>query len=132
MIKLKKYLLLTSIFVASYLIAIFLAENVFIASTPKINPLALSNILNKYKTKYIALVSKFKFGTIQNSQKVVSGRVLNKVNAGYTRKGTYIKVDLEKQDYIDYTFNLNDGRQIKFKVPKGQNPPDQQMVEEMF
>lgn len=57
----KKYLLIGGIFTLSFLMSNYLIDNVFLASSPKVNPFYLTNLGNSIKSTGSNLASVFSF-----------------------------------------------------------------------
>lgn len=46
-------------------------------------------------------------------------------------KGTYILIKENEVEWIEYTFNIK-GKKIKIKVPKGEPPPEEKLLEQIY
>jgi hypothetical protein len=132
----KKYLLIFTVFLISFILSNLLIKNVFLANTPKVNPFFISNITGKIKNQYIAFFDSFDnknadSGKTNRNTETIFESISQGVYAAQTENGTVVKVVSEEIDWTEYAFNLN-GKEIKIKVPKGQSPPDQESVENLY
>jgi hypothetical protein len=134
MIKNKKFLFstITALFI-SFLISDFSIKNLFLANSPKINPFFVRNINSKFE-KNLAFLNNFKKNISMNfdrEKNITFKQISQGVKAAETSEGTIVKIDSSKIDWLEYTFNIN-GKEIKIKVPKDQQPPSQEVVEALY
>jgi len=122
-----------------FLLALFLANvggnDVFIANTPNLRPnlgrhfLAKLNSLNQNTRLFIAKAlnrlpeQKLKDIPLQQFTKGVYAKEEGKYS--------YTVVHENEVDWIEYTFVVN-GKNIKVKVPQGQEPPTQELLERLY
>lgn len=155
-IDVKKYLKLTVLMFAAYMVVNFSMNNVFLANTPKINPFAMKNIQNKASnffvgtSEFIASINPLKrsstYGGTEvanssaNSKEEIAGALaapLTQMSQGvYAGEKNDIKVFEVRTDEIgnefrEYTFNIN-GKEVKIKVPNSQEPPTEDDLNGIF
>jgi len=124
----------------SFLLASFLTENIFIANSPKIRPnfhrylsqkFIPKNFFSKTKEKNILPPNEKNnliFSQIDKSQLTL----INKgIYAASLNKGNYILIEQDEVEWVVYTFNIK-GKEVKIKVPKGENPPPKEVVEKFY
>jgi hypothetical protein len=131
-----KYFKLFLILLISLFLSNFFIKNFFLANSPNIKP-----NLSKY------LAKKF-FGQFnkqnETKQEIYSENSLiyNKIyNAFIPLKkgvyatdldgGEYILINNDEVDWIEYTFYIK-GKQIKIKVPNGEQRPPQEIIEKIY
>jgi hypothetical protein len=134
MIKNKKILFstITALFI-SFLISDFSIKNLFLANSPKINPFFVRNIKSKFEEN-LAFLNNFKKNISMNfnrEKNIIFKEISQGVKAAQTSEGTIVKIDSSKIDWLEYTFNVN-GKEVKIKVPKDQQPPSQKLVEALY
>ncbi len=144
-----------TLIVIAYIVSVIAIKNIFLASSPKINPHFAQNLItniNFYWSKTSNFFA-FKKQVIPTTQPVAQKSDIIKINSlsveikealntplSKVSKGIYAG---EKNDYkvfefktgeieyLEYIFNIK-GKEIKIKVPKGLEPPSQQVVEELY
>ena len=145
------------VLLAAFLISKISLDNLFIARSPKVNPLFVSNTIAKINSlwsktgDFIASLNFFprltSFGDSQNNEqpgKVTLSRdqidrilktplkqVSKGVYAGETEGIQVYEVRINEFDYLEYIFNV-DGKEIKIRVPEGQAPPTQKVIEQLY
>lgn len=116
--------------IVSFFLSRILLNRIFLAKSPRIQP----NLIGKY----IAAISE----TTSNWFKVSKPRNNDLTSEGFVLrgKGIYTKTDQstisvmvkeQEVDWTDYSFNIK-GQTIIVKVPKGENPPTQNFMEQMY
>lgn len=152
-----RFLKLFLIMSIAYFISKFSSNTVFLAGTPKLNPFAVNNLIVKVKffasntgaiiadLNPLNLIRKRKDGLspaqlptqsdfteeINNSLKTPLYQVSQGVYAGEKNGYKVIEVRIGEIEYKEYTFKVN-GKEIKIKVPKDQQPPSQDVVEALY
>lgn len=132
----KFYLKIFFVFFLTYLITNFLIKEVFLANGLKVRPNLLSylstrvsDLIRIESNRFISLFKKSP--DIKEELKDVPFHMVTKGIYGKSRGNySYTEVRLNETEWIEYTFNIK-GIEIKIKVPKGQNPPNQKMLEEI-
>lgn len=150
---LNKYLKIGLILGTAFVLSNFSIKNVFLADSPKINPNVGKNMIAKidnFWSKTSSLIAfngglfNF-FGSTYNSTGLIKdlpAKTLDALNAPLHKvsQGVYagekndiqvIEIRSNEIDYLEYTFNVN-GKEIKIKVPKDQQPPSQEVMEGLF
>jgi hypothetical protein len=99
---------------------------------------ANNNFSNNYPTQAWAASSPIIATNLNNAPKDVISALsapLNKISQGVYagEKNDYkvFEVKTGELEYLEYTFNVN-GKEVKIKVPKGQDPPSQNVVNEIY
>jgi hypothetical protein len=139
---LKKYFLISTIFLISFLISNFLIKNLFLANSPRINPFFVNNM--KVKIKNYLSINFNDFNNYKNNKIVddkesfglkIATTPLKKISRGtYAGEidGIHVtKIVMDELEYNQYIFNV-DGRQIKVKIPKGEPTPNQKVLEALY
>jgi len=132
------------ILIISFFVSYFLDNNFFIAHSPYFrNP--INNIARKIDEMiYIAkfgekgrkLIEASRFpaaSTLKNMREVVYQPIIKVSNGVYAqRKGNVVKVIIKNEEieWVEYKYTLKNGRTIKVRVPKGQEPPPKEIYEE--
>lgn len=146
------------VLLCSFLISDISIKNVFLAQSPKVNPMFVPNTIAKVKNSwsktgnFIASINLFpKINKTDFNQtnypqpnsfaltksqfneilKTPLKQVSQGVYAGESGETKVYEVRVGEIDYLEYTFNIN-GKEVKVKVPKNQEAPSQQEVEEIF
>jgi len=132
-----KYLKIFLLLGAAFLISDFSIKNVFLAKSPKINLSFVQNMMVRYITQPANQTSV----SVQNINSLPQDVVealnapLKKVSQGvYAGEMNNIKVyeiRTGELEYLEYTFNVN-GKEVKIKVPKGQEPPSQEVMDSLY
>lgn len=149
-----KYLKIVLLLGAAFIISDFSIKNVFLANSPSINPYAGQNMMAKVsslwsntKLNLIALSGGlFNFsGTAGNSSGLIKDlpqKTLDAMNAPLKKvsQGVYAgernniqvyEIRSNEINYLVYTFTIN-GKEVKIKVPKDQQPPSQAQMEALY
>lgn len=157
-----KYLKILLILGIAYIFSGFSIKNIFISESPKINPFFVSNTVAKAnnflsKTKnFVASLNPLKNITNSNQQNIVLtprqitntsqsrvasiSRQIENMSLKEISQGVYAgevdntqvtEIRIGEIDYLEYTFNVN-GKEIKIKVPKDQQPPSQEVVNVLY
>ena len=155
-----KYLRIFLILGVAYIISDFSINNVFLAQSPTVNPFFAQNTLAKVSifwsktTNFIALRSPFKKSTSdidsssqpvtplptksQNTQmefaealSIPLTKISQGIYAGERNDMKVYQIKMNEIEYLEYTFNVN-GKEIKIKVPKGEELPSQEVMEALY
>jgi len=153
----KKYLKIFLLLGGAFLLSIFFIKNIFLANSPRFNPFFAQNLQAKvssffskttsffaFKNRQPSAVStkasdqnptSFTFNSPPSDVKDALNTSLSKISQGvYAGEKNNIKVyevRTNEIEYLEYTFNVN-GKEIKIKVPKDQQPPSQEVVEALY
>lgn len=154
----KKYLKLFLILGTAFIISDYSIKNVFLAQSPKFNPYFAQNTLARASsfwsksTNLVASINLFPKNDPSNinnqnnnqpssfsltKQQVAESlqtplsKVSQGVYAGERDNKQVVQIKMNEIDYLEYTFNV-DGKQIKIKVPKDQQPPSQEQMEALY
>jgi hypothetical protein len=113
-----------------------MSEEVFIAGTPQIRPNLDKHLAYRW--------SELTRGNVQFIAEMFDNRTpeqklenvpLHELTKGVYAKGeknySYTVIKKGEVEWIEYTFNVN-GKEVKIKVPKGEQPPAQEMVENIY
>ena len=162
MIIIKKYLKIFLLLGAAFIISDFSIKNVFLAKSPKFNPFFTQNIIAKVSNIWTKTTNFFAFRSIfpsSNDQinqanfnqkptnqtftlKEAPKDIIEALNTPLTKvsQGVYAgeknnirvyEIRTNEIEYLEYTFNIN-GKEVKIKVPKDQQPPSQEVVEALY
>lgn len=136
----KKRLIIIFILISAFFIANFSSKNIFIANTPKINKQFIAQLgqifqnRSRQNKEHLA-VNPNPAPISANTTNTLSKAILKKISSGvYAGEYNKTKVFVYKEneiEWIEYTFNVN-GKAIKIRVPKGQQPPSQKDVDFIF
>jgi hypothetical protein len=151
-----KYVKLVFVFGVAYLISNFSIKNVFLGNSPRINPYAGQNMIAKATNLWSKTTSLIAFknpftnssstgfqnGGLNQASTSISSDVAEALNTPLSKvsQGVYagekndvkvFEVRIGEIEYLEYTFNIK-GKEIKIKVPKGQDPPSQQVLEAVY
>jgi hypothetical protein len=127
------------VLVFSFLISKLLLNEIFIIQTPKIRPnlgyyliAKVSNVLKVGTKTLISFFIKEKTPETDDMLKDVPLRPIVKGVYGKSRGNySYTLIKTNEIEWVEYTFNIH-GKTMKLKVPKGQNPPSQKMLEQIY
>jgi len=138
------------VFLLSFISSFFLIKNIFIANSPKIRQnigayfaMKAKNLFNKIYS--LASLNNYRqFFNIPNNNTIkrneeIKNKLKNKpliplgkgVYARIDGKDVLIEINLEGVDFVEYVFNIK-GKEVKIKVPKGENPPPKEVVEKFY
>ncbi len=154
-----KYLKLFLVLGVAFAISNFSIKNVFIAESPKLNPFFTQNMMakvNSLRLKTTNFIASINFNQKKSSTDQVNNfnnskptsftltqqqitdalkaplkKVSQGVYAGETDNIQVYEIRSNEIDYLEYTFNVN-GKEIKIKVPKDQQPPSQETVDALY
>jgi hypothetical protein len=131
--KLQLYFKILIAFIFGFFLSSFLIQKIFLAGTPKIRPNAFSNLALEIKNNTHSLIALF---IKQHSPKEVLKDVpLKKISKGVYGKTrgnySYTLIKTDEIEWKEYTFNIN-GKEIKIKAPKDQEPPSQKFMEALY
>ena len=148
-----KYLKIFLLLIAVFIISDFSIKNVFIAQSPKLNPFFAQNMIAKVNNLWSKTINFIAFKNVPTQSPTPSSVVafnpnnvpkdvvdalsapLTKVSQGvYAGEKNGIKVyeiRIGELEYLEYTFTVN-GKEIKIKIPKGQKPPSQKIVNALY
>lgn len=154
-----RYLRIVVVLIIAYLISDTSVKNVFLGQSPKIDPLLVSKLAVKVNnfwsrsTNFIASIKLFPGSTTPPTKSPTAGqqennfaftgnqieeilqaplkKVSSGVYAGEKNNVQVYEVRSNEIDYLEYTFTVN-GKEIKIKVPKDQQPPSQDVVEALY
>ncbi len=133
----KLYFKILGAVIVGYYMAELFNKHIFLANTPKIRNNLADYIASKFSESANLIVNVVK--NKKNISTFTFKEDLNKIpfetiSQGVYAKGngniTYVLIKTGEVEWLEYTFNIN-GKQIKIKVPKGENPPSQEIVEKM-
>ncbi|GEM_PF-2704113 len=136
--KVKLYSKILIALVLSFLVSSVAIKEVFVANSPKIRedlPSYLAFRITDLFEQKTAIAKKQLQETPPPQQQLqsVSFQVLFKgVSAKSNTTTTYTVIKEGEVEWVEYTFHLNDGREIKIKVPKGEKPPNPRDIENRF
>jgi hypothetical protein len=142
---------------AAYFISDFSSNTVFLAGTPKLNPFAANNLIVKVKSfasntgaivaglNPLNLIRRSGDGTtpaqsptqaefaqeINNALEAPLNQVSQGVYAGEKDGYKVTEIKIGEIEYKEYTFNIR-GKDVKIRVPKNQQPPSQETMEELY
>jgi hypothetical protein len=106
------------VFIISFFLSRILIDGLFIDKTPRLQP----NLKEKYEKKVISFFQAIdNFGWL----KLASG-----IYAKTEGQKDYLKIKNEEVEWIEYTFVIKN-QTIKIKVPKGELPPPQELIEKI-
>lgn len=149
----KRYLKILVIVVVSFFVSSFANREIFIANSPKLDPNATKNLSYRVKnlfdsSYYISLlfskpdksapIAKEQLDSLRKEiNLVITEQILNNslksiskgTYAKETPEGDYYIFNDEETEWIEYTYNVR-GKKITVKVPKGENPPSQDQLEQ--
>lgn len=133
----KFYLKIVFVFFLSFIVSSFLIKEVFLGESPVLRSNLLSHLSLKLadlaRIESKRLISLFKKpANLKQELKeapfdMITKGVYGKAKGNYS----YTEVRLNEIEWVEYTFDIKD-KKIKIKFPKGQTPPTQQMVEEIY
>lgn len=140
-----KYLKIILVLGAAFIVCDFSVKNLFLANSPKFNPYAVQNMTAKANSLWSKTANLIAFKSNNSSTgliKVLPKATLNALSAPLFQvsQGVYagerngIKVyEIRSNEitYVVYTFTVN-RKPVTIKVPKGQNPPSQAVLEKLF
>jgi len=144
--KIKKYGFIILVLSISLLLSEFSIKNIFLASSPKLNPLFAHNTINKIKNVGSSVSGRLasiqinlslfnsRETKIKNSEEIktkiaeIITRPTNKLTKGVYADENNIVVVANEVDYMEYLFIIK-GKEVKIKVPKGMTKPTQEDVE---
>ena len=111
----------------------FLIQKIFLAGTPRIRPNAFSNLALEIKNNTHSLIALFiKQPSPEEILKDVPLKTISKGVYGKTRGNySYTLIKINEIEWKEYTFNIN-GKEIKIKFPKDQQPPSQELMEALY
>lgn len=128
------------VLILSFFLSSLLIENVYIGYTPVIRK-NLSNELiakinaifkNKNKIQNIIPEKNLNLSFYEKINKNLFTPISKGVYAQPLEKGgEYILIKNEEIDWVEYTIVIK-GKELKIKVPKGEKPPDQKMLERIY
>ncbi len=117
------------ILIFSFLLSSFSIKNIFLANSPKIRPnlgrYFLAKIIN-FKDDFLATFDPQKqkekqiIVNLKKSLKPITKGVRAASVPGYS----YTEFKIDEIEWLEVTFTLSDGRKIKVKYPKSQEPPN--------
>lgn len=128
------YLKILGVIVSAYLLVSFLGREVFVANTPRLRP-----SLDKYLTLRMRLVTNdvaqlassfFRKSAEEQLKDFPLEAVSKGVYAKQSQNASYTVVKENEVEYVVYQYTIK-GNIVKIKVPKGQNPPPQNIVESL-
>lgn len=132
--KRKLYIKVAAVFAFSYLLISFFARDIFIANSPRIRPDAGQVITAKFSNTTAGIKQLASNIFRQSPEQQLRDVPLRQVSKGiYARqKGTVSQTIIKDSEVelIEYEYNVN-GKIVKIRVPKGQNPPPQNVVESL-
>lgn len=143
----------------AYLVTGFSIDNVFLAQTPKLNPFFVQKTLAQIQSAWSRTKSTIAFNnpfrqrsttggeeipsmdgsqqTITIQQQVAEAlttpltQLSQGVYAGEENDIKVFEVRIGEMEYLEYTFNIK-GKEVKIKVPKGQQPPPESVLETIY
>lgn len=124
-----------AIFIA-FLISNFAIQNIFIAKSPRIRQnldrVIVWNLFSPPQKKINNQENKVNENLYYEKLDKNNFVSLNKgVYAADLNNGRYILIKENEVEWIIYTFRIKD-KEIKIKVPKGEDPPSQQVLEQIY
>lgn len=126
------YLKIAGVLVATYLLINFFARDIFIANTPRFRPNIDKVIAAKFGnvTSSVTQLAVNLFG--QTPERQLKDVALQPVAKGiYAKQKGAVSQTIIKDnevEMVEYEYNVN-GKIVRIRVPKGQNPPPQNIVE---
>jgi hypothetical protein len=133
----KLYVKILLALVLSFGLVKVVSQQVFIADTPKIQPNLAQNWTSNIKS----------FAYKKSDNSVAVGQTTKPVNEALATaptkeliKGVYAREDKNVKQiiirdneivYTEYTFTIN-GKEIKIKVPQGEEPPPKEVLEKIY
>jgi hypothetical protein len=131
--KLQLYFKILITFIFGFFLSSFLIQKIFLAGTPRIRPNAFSNLALEIKNNTYSLIALFiKQPSPEEILKDVPLKTISKGVYGKTKENySYTLIKVNEIEWKEYTFNIN-GKEIKIKVPKDQQPPSQKLVEALY
>lgn len=138
----KLYLKIIGVIVISFIVVKLGSNEIFIANTPKIRPdiFARVNVLISNNIGFIAQLFNKNNKNLAEVEKRRVEEYLKDIPLKIAAKGIYAKsrgnmsytlIKENEVEWIVYTFNIK-GKEIKIKVPKGQSPPSQDLLEKIY
>lgn len=122
------------ILIFSFLLSSFFIKNVFLANSPKIRPnlgrYFLARLIN-FKNDFLATFDSQKqkekqiIANLKKSLKPITKGVKAASVPGYS----YTEFKVDEIEWLEVTFTLSDGRKITVRYPKGQEPPNIKVYE---
>jgi hypothetical protein len=131
--KLQLYFKILITFIFGFFLSSFLIQKIFLAATPRIRPNAFSNLALEIKNNTHSLIALFiKQPSPEEVLKDVPLKTISKGVYGKTRGNySYTLIKIHEIEWKEYTFNIN-GKEIKIKFPKDQQPPSQELMEALY
>lgn len=156
-----KFKIIFLIILFSFFLSHFFIKNLFLANSPRINPFFARNMIAKVSNFFDKTKSFFAFDIFKKQDKIQNNFVqqqpqnqsftLNQapqelkeaiskapmkkiapgVYAGEYKGYKVSTIKINEIEFLEYTFDVN-GKKIKIKVPKDQQPPSQEAVEKIF
>lgn len=148
----KKKILIIGLIALSLFVSNILVKEVFIANTPKIYKNLGQRLTGKFNS-FIASLNPFvmKPSSVESNNQPVVTKSIHDVNKmaddtkdlsafqaitkgvyGKETEGvTYTVIKQNEVEWLEYIF-IVDGKEFKIKMPKGQTPPTQQMIEQIY
>ena len=158
----KKWLAILFTIIFSFIFTGIIIKSLFLANSPRINPFFAQNLTAKVNSFLSKTRNFFAFKTVlppTNNQvnqvnfsqkptnqtftlKEAPKEIIEALNVPLTKvsQGVYAgeknnikvyEIRTNEIEYLQYTFNVN-GKEIKIKVPKGQEPPSQEVVGKLY
>ena len=131
--KLALYFKILITFIFGFFLSSFLIQKIFLAGTPRIRPNAFSNLALEIKNNTHSLIALFiKQPSTEEILKDVPLKTISKGVYGKTKENySYTLIKIHEIEWKEYTFNIN-GKEIKIKFPKDQQPPSQELMEALY
>jgi len=147
LISMKNRIKIILVIITAFLTVNFVTKGIFIAGTPKPNPFFTKNFIAKINNLFLNLKSNEIPSHLVNKKGVINkdplpqdivdiiNNSMSKVTTGvYAGEKENIGIYQYKPDEIiweEYSYVVN-GNEKKIKVPKGQEPPSQEVVGKLY
>ncbi|HLL60887.1 MAG TPA: hypothetical protein VK338_04175 [Candidatus Nitrosocosmicus sp.] len=130
----KTYIKILIALVFAYFIGSFVNNEIFIADSPTVRPNLRGHFIAKidsFAEKRAPFLAKWIYNFKTSEEKLANTPFTVLTKGVYAKSATniaYIEYKKDEIDWLEYTFIVK-GKEVKINVPKGQNPPSQEIVE---
>lgn len=119
------------IFIISFIVTKLISQNVFLASTPKIQMNFHEKIITNIQKNFLLIKSSiiaFLFPTKQNK---MNNFALDSIAQEARGSEKFLQFFNETSDVKEYHYSLSNGQKITIKIPKDIDKPPQKVIEEL-
>jgi hypothetical protein len=120
---------------AAFMVAKGINSEVFVANSPQVRPHLGTYMANQVKSAIgdskVGLASLFNLLPEQKLKNLPLDSIAKGVYAKSNQTNSYTLIKDNEVEWREYTFIIK-GKEVKIKVPQGQQPPPQELLEKIY